>query len=40
VLAGFDTYSIGRFRRDLTPEQLDEVWNVAGPLLTELGYTT
>jgi len=39
VLAGFDTYSIGRFRRDLTPEQLDEVWNVAGPLLSELGYT-
>jgi hypothetical protein len=39
VLAGFDAYSIGRFRRDLTPEQLDEVWNVAGPLLTELGYS-
>ena len=38
ALAGFDTLSIGRFRRDLTPDQLDEVWTVAGPLLTELGY--
>jgi len=37
-LAAFDESSIGRHRRDLTPEQLDEVWNVAGPLLRELGY--
>jgi hypothetical protein len=30
--------SIGRFRRDLTPEQLRDVEREAGPLLAELGY--
>jgi len=37
-LAAFDESSIGRHRHDLTPDELDEVWNVAGPLLRELGY--
>jgi hypothetical protein len=31
--------SVGRFRRDLTPEQIAEVESEAGVLLTELGYT-
>jgi len=30
--------SIGRWRRDLTPEQVDDVEREAGPLLHELGY--
>ena len=30
--------SVGRFRRDLTPEQLADVEREAGPLLRELGY--
>jgi hypothetical protein len=30
--------SVGRWRRDLTPEQLAEVEREAGPLLAELGY--
>ena len=30
--------SVGRWRRDLTPEQLADVEREAGPLLTELGY--
>jgi Sulfotransferase family len=30
--------SVGRWRRDLTPEQLAEVEAEAGPLLRELGY--
>jgi len=30
--------SIGRWRRDLTPEQVDDVEREAGPLLRELGY--
>jgi len=30
--------SIGRFRRDLAPEQLAEVEREAGELLLELGY--
>jgi hypothetical protein len=42
VLAGlgkaFDR-SIGRYRRDLTPEQLADVEREAGPLLNELGYS-
>jgi hypothetical protein len=32
--------SIGRFRRDLTPEQLADVEREAGALLDELGYRT
>ena len=32
--------SVGRYRRDLTPEQLADVESEAGPLLRELGYTT
>jgi hypothetical protein len=31
--------SVGRWRRDLTPEQLADVELEAGPLLAELGYT-
>jgi hypothetical protein len=31
--------SVGRFRSDLTPEQLADVEREAGPLLAELGYT-
>jgi hypothetical protein len=31
--------SVGRYRRDLTPEQLADVESEAGPLLRELGYT-
>ena len=30
--------SVGRYRRDLTPEQLADVEDEAGPLLRELGY--
>ena len=30
--------SVGRFRRDLSPEQVDDVEREAGPLLRELGY--
>ena len=30
--------SIGRWRRDLTPEQISDVEREAGPLLAELGY--
>jgi len=38
TLARFHDRSIGRFRRDLSPEQLADVERVAGPLLGELGY--
>ena len=38
ALAAAHTQSIGRFRRDLTPEQLADVEREAGPLLEELGY--
>jgi hypothetical protein len=38
TLAGAHTQSIGRFRHDLTPEQLGEVERESGPLLRELGY--
>jgi hypothetical protein len=31
--------SVGRWRRDLTPEQVEDVEREAGPLLRELGYT-
>jgi hypothetical protein len=31
--------SVGRWRRDLTPEQLADVEREAGPLLRELGYS-
>lgn len=37
-LARVHDRSIGRYRRDLTPEQIDEVEREAGPLLRELGY--
>jgi len=37
-LSRFHDLSIGRYRRDLSPEQLAEVERVAGPLLAELGY--
>jgi hypothetical protein len=31
--------SVGRWRRDLTEQQLEDVQAEAGPLLAELGYT-
>jgi Sulfotransferase family len=37
-LSRFHDRSIGRFERDLSPEQLADVERVAGPLLRELGY--
>src|SRR5262249_48362955 len=37
-LSRFRDASIGRFRRDLSVEQLADVERVAGPLLRELGY--
>jgi hypothetical protein len=39
ALDRFRDSSIGRWRRDLTPEQLADVEAEAGPLLAELGYT-
>lgn len=39
ALARVHRDSVGRYRRDLTPEQLDEVISEAGGLLRELGYT-
>jgi Sulfotransferase family len=38
ALRGAHASSIGRFRRDLTPEQVAEVETEAGDLLEELGY--
>jgi hypothetical protein len=37
-LAGAHGRSVGRWRRELTPEQLADVEREAGPLLRELGY--
>jgi hypothetical protein len=37
-LAGAHDRSVGRYRRDLSPEQLADVEREAGPLLRELGY--
>ena len=39
ALSSFRPDSIGRWRNDLTPEQLADVEAEAGDLLTELGYT-
>jgi hypothetical protein len=39
ALDGFRDTSIGRWKKDLTPEQLADVEAEAGPLLAELGYT-
>jgi hypothetical protein len=38
ALDGFRDSSIGRWRSELTPEQLGDVEAEAGPLLRELGY--
>ena len=38
ALDGFRGASIGRWQKDLTPEQLADVEAEAGPLLRELGY--
>jgi hypothetical protein len=38
-LAAAHAGSVGRWRRELTPEQLADVEREAGPLLRELGYT-
>jgi hypothetical protein len=38
ALDGFRDSSIGRWQRDLTPEQLADVEAETGPLLAELGY--
>lgn len=40
VRRGFDPSAIGRWRRDLNPQQIDAVLQVAGPMLGELGYLT
>ena len=37
-LGRFTAESIGRYRRDLSDEQLADVEREAGPLLAELGY--
>ena len=37
-LGRFHDRSIGRYRRDLSPEQLADVERIAGPLLRALGY--
>jgi hypothetical protein len=37
-LSRFHDRSIGRYRRDLTPSQLADVEQVAGPLLRDLGF--
>ena len=39
ALDGFRDTSIGRWRKELTPEQVADVEAEAGPLLAELGYT-
>jgi sulfotransferase family protein len=39
ALRAMHAESIGRWRRDLTPEQLADVEAEAGPLLRELGYS-
>jgi len=39
ALDRFRDQSIGRWRKELTPEQLADVEAEAGPLLAELGYT-
>ena len=38
ALDGFRDTSVGRWKRDLAPEQLADVEAEAGPLLAELGY--
>ena len=38
ALDRFRDSSIGRWRKELTPEQLADVEAEAGPLLAELGY--
>jgi hypothetical protein len=38
AMDSFRDSSIGRWRRELTPEQLADVEAEAGPLLAELGY--
>lgn len=39
ALDSFNDSSIGRWRRDLTPEEIADVEAEAGPLLAELGYS-
>ena len=39
AFAGFRPDSIGRWRNDLSPEQVQDVEDEAGTLLAELGYT-
>ena len=39
-LGSFHDRSIGRYRRDLSAEQLGDVEREAGPLLAELGYSS
>jgi hypothetical protein len=39
ALDGFRDSSIGRWRRDLAPEQIADIEAEAGPLLRELGYS-
>jgi hypothetical protein len=39
AMDGFRDSSIGRWRKELTPQQLTDVELEAGPLLAELGYS-
>lgn len=39
ALGGFHAESVGRWRRNLTPDQVDEVEAEAGELMQELGYS-
>ena len=39
ALSGMHAESVGRWRRNLTPEQVDEVEAEAGELMQELGYS-
>jgi len=38
ALGGFHDTSVGRYRRDLSADQLADVERIAGPLLREFGY--
>jgi hypothetical protein len=38
ALEGFTDSSVGRYRQDLSPEQLADVEREAGPVLSDLGY--
>jgi hypothetical protein len=39
ALGGMHAESVGRWRRNLTPQQVDEIEAEAGELMQELGYS-